>query len=81
MLARQPQELRRRFALAGGDDYELCFTASAAQRDAILAAARDCDTAVTRIGIIDTGPGLRLVDKHGERVDLRAASFDHFISP
>jgi thiamine-monophosphate kinase len=35
----QSLALRRRFTLAGGDDYELCFTAPAAQRDGVIAAA------------------------------------------
>ena len=34
-LARQERELRRRFTAAGGDDYELCFTAPAARREEI----------------------------------------------
>ena len=41
-LSRQPLDLRRRFTLAGGDDYELCFTATADQRAAVLEAAAAC---------------------------------------
>ena len=36
-------------------------------RDAVLAAARDADVRVTRIGCIDAEPGLRLVDADGRR--------------
>lgn len=64
--------------LAGGDDYELCFTAPAAARDAVLLAASASATAVTRIGAIEAAPGLRLVDGGGEPVSTRFASFDHF---
>jgi thiamine-monophosphate kinase len=61
VLARQAPALRRRFTAAGGDDYELCFTAPAANRDAILAAGAHCGTAVTRVGTITAEPGLRWV--------------------
>jgi thiamine-monophosphate kinase len=77
-LARQEQSLRRSFTLAGGDDYELCFSAAPAQRDAILAAARAAATAVTRVGRIEAEPGLRLVDAHGSPLDLSVPGWDHF---
>jgi thiamine-monophosphate kinase len=78
MLSRQAQDLRRRFALAGGDDYELCFTAPASTRDAILAAGQAATTVVTRIGTIDAAPGLRITDAHGKPLQLNLHSFDHF---
>lgn len=81
VLAQQAQDVRRSFALAGGDDYELCFTAPAAKRDAVLAAAQSASTAVTRVGRIDAAPGLRLADAHGAPLDLKLTSFDHFASP
>jgi thiamine-monophosphate kinase len=64
--------------LAGGDDYELLFTAPVTMRAAVQAAARTSDTPVTRIGRIEAEPGLRLVDAHGKPVSGRFASFDHF---
>ena len=64
--------------MAGGDDYELVFTADPAQRSAITAAARASATPVTRIGTIEAAPGLRLIDAHGQPVAQRYASFDHF---
>jgi len=81
ILVQQSLEIRRRFALAGGDDYELCFTAPATQRDQVLAAANAASTAVTRVGSIDASPGLRLIDADGAALDLQLASFDHFSSP
>jgi thiamine-monophosphate kinase len=80
MLAMQAIDMQRRFALAGGDDYELCFTAAAAQREAVLGAAQAADIAVTRIGSIEAAPGLRLVDATGKPLDLQLTSYDHFIS-
>ena len=81
VLARQALELRRRYTAAGGDDYELCFTAPAVARDAVMAAGRQAGTEVTRVGTIDTEPGLRLVDGNGIALDLNLAGFDHFASP
>ncbi|MFM9434052.1 thiamine-monophosphate kinase [Janthinobacterium sp. CG_23.3] len=78
VLARQTQALRRSFTAAGGDDYELCFTAPAAARDAVLALAAGAATPVARVGAIDAAPGLRLVDGAGRPLDLRLQGFDHF---
>jgi thiamine-monophosphate kinase len=78
VLALQGQDLRRRFTAAGGDDYELCFTAPAQQRAAILAAGARCATPVTRVGTIDAAPGLRFTDGAGRPLELRLQGFDHF---
>jgi thiamine-monophosphate kinase len=77
-LARQSRELRRRFTAAGGDDYELCFTAPAANRDAILATGARSGTPVTRVGRIEAEPGLRLVDGDGAALHLNLHGWDHF---
>ena len=50
-------------ALAGGDDYELLFTAPRAMRERVNAAAHDCNVAVTCIGHITEQPGLRVLDE------------------
>jgi len=78
VLAAQPMELQRECLLAGGDDYELIFTALASRRDAVAAAAASAGVAVRRIGRIDAGEGLRLVDRGGDEVASRFGSFDHF---
>jgi thiamine-monophosphate kinase len=78
VLARQSLELRRRFTAAGGDDYELCFTAPAANRDAILAAGEQSGTPVTRAGRIEAEHGLRLVDGDGAPLPLDLRGWDHF---
>ncbi|MGJ7918640.1 thiamine-phosphate kinase [Massilia sp. LXY-6] len=77
-LARQPRDLRRRFTAAGGDDYELCFTAPAAKRDAILAAGARAGTPVTRVGRIEAEPGLRFIDADGAPLSLNLHGWDHF---
>ncbi|MEO5660178.1 MAG: thiamine-phosphate kinase [Polaromonas sp.] len=66
------------YVLAGGDDYELAFTAPVSARAAVRAAARQADTPVTRIGGIEASPGLRLVDAQGQRLTGHFSSFDHF---
>ena len=66
------------YVLAGGDDYELAFTAPVSARPAVQAAARQADTPVTRIGRIDAEPGLRLLDADGQHLAGAFASFDHF---
>src|SRR5450830_1477049 len=80
VLRQQPQDLRRRFTLSGGDDYELCFTAPASRREQVLAAAEKAGTDITRVGVIEAMPGLRLLDTGGEPLDLALTSFDHFTS-
>ncbi|MES2187825.1 MAG: thiamine-phosphate kinase [Pseudomonadota bacterium] len=64
--------------LAGGDDYELVFTAPAGARERVLAAGTAASTRVTRIGHIEAAPGVRLRDGHGRLLDRQYGSFDHF---
>ena len=64
--------------LAGGDDYELLFTAPPQHRAAVAEAAAQSQTPVTRIGQVEAAPGLRLLDAQGMPVENRFASFDHF---
>ena len=78
VLARQATALRRRYTAAGGDDYELCFTAPPSSREAIAALAASCGTPATRVGRIEAETGLRLVDAQGLPLDLQLSSFDHF---
>ncbi|HSV78453.1 MAG TPA: thiamine-phosphate kinase [Ramlibacter sp.] len=66
------------FVLAGGDDYELAFTAPPTRRTDVQTAARAAATAVTRIGCIEPEPGVRLLGAAGERIERRFDSFDHF---
>ncbi len=80
VLAAQPLPLRRECALAGGDDYELLFTAPPAHEHGVRAAAASAGCAATRIGRIEAAPGVRIVDRHGNAVAATFASFDHFRS-
>jgi thiamine-monophosphate kinase len=78
VLAAQPLAVQRECTLAGGDDYELLFTAPAASEAEVLAAAAGAGCAATRIGRIDAELGSRLVDRAGRAVANTFASFDHF---
>jgi len=51
-LARQTPEIQRLCTIAGGDDYELCFTAPVAARDPITALGATLALPLTRIGTI-----------------------------
>ncbi|MEY3502792.1 MAG: thiamine-phosphate kinase [Pseudomonadota bacterium] len=66
------------FALAGGDDYELLFTAAPDQADEVLAAAEQCGVSVTCIGRITPVAGLQVLDLQGLPLSRRFAGFDHF---
>ena len=75
-------EYRIPCALAGGDDYELCFTASEDLRSAIDAKARATGIALTRIGKMLTGNSpVTVLDETGAPMSVRAAGFDHFSAP
>ncbi|MFA9287157.1 thiamine-phosphate kinase [Comamonas sp. SY3] len=73
-----PADLQLQCCLAGGDDYELCFTAAADRRDAVEQASLAAQTPVQRIGRITAEPGLRVCDAQGQAMAQRWASFDHF---
>ena len=65
------------FALNGGEDYELLFTAPART---IRRVQRALDCVVTVVGEVTTAhPGkVELVDREGRAIDLRKAGWDHF---
>ena len=64
--------------LAGGDDYELVFTAAPDKREAIRSAAAQCGTPVTRIGQTDTSGRLNITDADGSTWQADTLGFDHF---
>ena len=78
VMQAMPEALQRECTLAGGDDYELVFTAPPAAADRVQAAARHAGTRVTCIGRIESLAGLRLLDAVGRAVPDTFNSFDHF---
>ena len=72
-------EMRVSCALAGGDDYELCFTAGENQRVALGAIAEKTGVPLTRIGKMRRGEAAVTVrDEHGGVLQVSARGFDHF---
>lgn len=81
ILRAQAPGLQRLCALAGGDDYELLFTAPDDAHAAVRAAGEASGVAVTAIGRIELAAGgLRIVDSAGARLDDHYVPFDHFRS-
>jgi len=80
VLRAMPAELQRTCTLAGGDDYELVFTAPPRLAEQVNAAAQAAGVPVTRIGRVDAAPGVRLRDREGIAVADTFAAFDHFKS-
>jgi len=64
--------------LAGGDDYEVAFTAPVTARHAVAAASDISHTPVARIGRVEQQLGLRIVDAQGAQLAQDFLSFDHF---
>ncbi len=66
--------------VAGGDDYELCFTAASADRARVQEAGRQCGVPVSRIGTITEEAGLVVIDESGAPLRALPRAFDHFAS-
>lgn len=67
--------------LAGGDDYELCFTAPASQRLALGCLATDLDVPLWRIGRMEAANPLGavlLMDADGQVIPWDRQGYDHF---
>lgn len=69
-----------RHALAGGDDYELCFTLPPGELPELASRLAEGGTKVTCIGVIESTPGTRLY-RNGQLLALDLPGFDHFASP
>lgn len=63
--------------LAGGEDYELLFTAAKEKRMQIELLARENNIMLTRIGQVG-GEGLRILDAEGRALEIKQGGFDHF---
>ena len=66
------------FALNGGDDYELLFTAPKKHRLAIEKIAKKTDTAINIIGVITKNKTLKIMDQKGKSISFNKRGFDHF---
>jgi thiamine-monophosphate kinase len=76
VLAAEPAMLET--ALTGGDDFEIVCTVPAGNAGSFRAAAKAADVAVSEIGEIKAGEGVRFVDSNGRALAFKRASFSHF---
>ena len=70
-------ERAAQLALAGGDDYELCFTAAPQRCDALRAVWKNFETRLTCIGRIESEPGLRCFTADGSSL-VPPRGYRHF---
>ncbi len=72
------EDVARHAALTGGDDYELCFTAKAAQHAAILKIGKRLKLPLACIGRITRETGLIVRDTDNQVLNFEGTGFDHF---
>lgn len=64
--------------LAGGDDYELCFTAPAEKHSEIIKLSEKLALPLRHIGLITSNASLVVHDLNNEILDIKETGFDHF---
>ena len=77
-LTGSERTLALRCLLAGGDDYELCFTAPPAMRERVDTISLALGLPITPIGTITVDAGLSVRDEHGKPLPSLPRAFDHF---
>ena len=78
MLEGGQRELALGCVLAGGDDYELLFTASPAMRERVESIALALSLPLTPIGAITVDPVLTIHDEDGRALSALPRAYDHF---
>jgi thiamine-monophosphate kinase len=68
----------KRCLLAGGDDYELCFTVSEIHRTKIDKISSDLGLPLTRVGVITKGAQCVVLAADGGIIDTQDSGYDHF---
>ncbi len=74
----QAQAMLRQAVLAGGDLYELCFTAPVEAHAMILRLSTALNIPLSPIGSITQAPGLVVYDRAGQAISDPPSGFDHF---
>lgn len=64
--------------LAGGDDYELCFTVPEDKQSEFDNMIKEKNIQVTCIGEIEAGQGVRCLLK-GKEIDIQGSGYEHFV--
>jgi thiamine-monophosphate kinase len=67
--------------VAGGDDYELCFTANPNSRESIDDLQQMLGVELTRIGQVRRGKGVSLLGPDNKAVKVDGRGYDHFSAP
>jgi thiamine-monophosphate kinase len=80
-MAAMPEAERWRLQLAGGDDYELCFTLPAGLSAELDALRRRCGLDLTVIGRITAQKSLALRAPDGSPYRVERAGYEHFAEP
>lgn len=68
----------RRWALAGGDDYEICLTAAPEDVDRLTELAAKSGTRLTQVGEIVPGSAVSCYDAAGKPLTLPQSGYRHF---
>lgn len=79
-LAAADVSLIQQCVLAGGDDYELCFTAPHSRFAEIQQLSTQLNLPLTRIGKIIASPGCKVLAKDGRSMHIKDSGYDHFAS-
>ncbi|MDA0230976.1 MAG: thiamine-phosphate kinase [Proteobacteria bacterium] len=65
-------------AFSGGDDYELLIAAPPAAAGELANAAKSVDVALTRIGAVHEGSGVRVMTSDGDEMNFTNTGYEHF---
>lgn len=65
--------------LAGGEDYELIFTAPVDKRKDVAVLAREFSCGITCIGRVVEGFGVAVYDKNNRPIDLASLGYEHSV--
>jgi thiamine-monophosphate kinase len=68
----------QQYVLTGGDDYELCFTASPNDEAYLHRLSKNLNLALSKVGKITSSPGLNVFDNNNQIIELSSAGYNHF---
>ncbi len=63
--------------LQGGEDYQLVFTSSSEDREIIKEISRKSGIMISRVGRIETGSGVFLLEENGKKQEISHRGFEH----
>lgn len=78
IMDKLPEDVKNKLQLTAGDDYELCFTVPSSARVQVAALAKLAHCAVTEIGVIEEGAGLRILNADQEMKLPCWQGYQHF---